>query len=158
MPEWKKASSLFDRYFPNITPGVNIPEKEGVYRVPLAGSIIRDAAPRDAVFEWILDMGISVIDAVFNGTPIVRTPGEILHLVFPERWMSCGEQRYFITAMCQHPQARDIGGVYIITSSPILVGEIYGPVVVIETPGRTDWLDRMRGLPAAKDDWSKTNG
>lgn len=159
MTKVEAGNEFLSKYFSGEKPGVNISKKDGEYLVPLVGAAVRDAAPRDTEFEWLLDIGRSNIDRIFEGKDLImHEQDRLLHFVFPERWMSCVEQRYFVVAMCRHPQAREIKGVYIVTSSPIIIGEIYGPLLVVTSPERKNHARELQGKPAVKDCWSKQGG
>jgi hypothetical protein len=133
------GQDVLKKYFGGDIPGVRYKEDE--YRVPLACAIVRDLPPRDEEFEYFLEMGRGYIDRIFEQTDLGLPKDGYMHMVFPERWMSCVEQRFIIVALNKHPQAKLVKGVYIMTSSPILIGEMYGAVRMLDFPGKKKHVD-----------------
>jgi hypothetical protein len=145
-----KATSLADRinkYFPGVTKEKMTPHdymiSKGQVPVPMACAVIKALPPRDEEFEFYLDLGMSNIEKIFSKSPLELRLSKELTFMFPERWMSVHEQRMFPTRIREHPQAKEIEAVWIITSSPIIIGECWC-VTIIEFPDKHHYEYPMR--------------
>jgi hypothetical protein len=144
------GQDVLKRYFSGAVPAVKSGSRES-YKVPIACAIVRDLPPRDEDFEYFLEMGRGYIDPIFEQTDLGLPKDGYMYMVFPERWMSCQEQRYLIVALCAHPQAQEIKGLYIITSSPILIGEMYGENVILDFPDKKKHVQAFESFEPAVD-------
>lgn len=80
-------------------------------------------SPRDSMFEYFLEMGVSHIPNILKheSLDLSRAEADLL-FVFPERFMSVHEQHSFMHRLKKHPDANKIRSVDIITQNPLIVG------------------------------------
>ena len=97
---------------------------------PVRVGCVKMSSPRDARFSEVLTVGMPLIDAVFNRSPL---PVEHLSFVFPERYMSVHEQQGFMRALLQNPSINDIKSLDIITSSPLMISDFRKEQIAIIT-------------------------
>lgn len=109
--------------FDSMLEGIDYPadsEAGKLYPFKVRVGCVKRRPPRHKFFSYILDMGQSNIDKIFNEGPFNSNS---LSFVFPERWMGVAEQQAFMYCLKQHPQANKLIQVDIITSSPLLIGD-----------------------------------
>lgn len=94
----------------------------GLYPFKARCTVIKARPPRHPEFEFLLEIGRSNIDKVFDLTPIGKD-GETLTFFMPERHMSVQEQRMFMSYLTRNPNAGLWELVDIITSSPIMISD-----------------------------------
>ena len=75
--------------------------------------------PRDSRWEYILDVGMPLIQKVLNREPIGKGPH---FFIFPDRWMVPGEAQAFVSRLSENSDANTFVRVYIITHQPYIVG------------------------------------
>ena len=91
-------------------------------------AVIKACPPRHERFEYVRDMGMALIDKVFNGEPLRLTR---LTFIFPERWMSVHEQQAFMLRLSKHPDAEQLETVDIMTSSPLIISDFFASNIQI---------------------------
>ncbi len=93
---------------------------------------VKAAPPRHERFAFLLEMGSSQIDDVFQGNSLRSAD---LTFVFPERHMSVHEQYCFMSALKKHPDAKSgkIKTVDILTSSAIMISNFHREQILILT-------------------------
>jgi hypothetical protein len=131
-----RGDKVFDLYFKDISREDMVNKFRSV---PFACAVIKNLPPRDEQFEYIRDMGLGNIAAVFEAKKISVGKNGDIHFVFPERWMSVQEQQAFADRICQHPQVKkgEVKGIFIITSSPLIIGNMHREQVrVLEFPDK----------------------
>lgn len=108
----QSVQSFFDDLLNDIDPNIHTEYK-------LRVGCIKMAAPRDPRFDFVREIGLSDIDAIFSGKPFLSNE---LTFCFPERYMSVHEQQAFMLKLERHPDFQKIKSVDILTSSPLLIG------------------------------------
>ena len=93
-----------------------------LYPFKVRCGVVKQRPPRHDFFQPILDMGKGDIDRVLDHRPLIQKPPMNLTFVFPERWMSVGEQVEFMSKLMLHPDVEKIECVDILTSSPLIIG------------------------------------
>ncbi|MBI5733216.1 hypothetical protein HY967_04710 [Candidatus Jorgensenbacteria bacterium] len=78
--------------------------------------------PRHSMFEYFREMGSKLIPKVLRHEPLELGKDASLMFVLPERWMSVHEQQLFLYRLKNHPQARDMKAVDVITQEALIVG------------------------------------
>jgi len=93
---------------------------------------VKAAPPRHERFQFLLEMGSSQIDDVFQGLPL---NSEHLTFVFPERHMSVHEQYCFMNSLKNHPDAQSgkIKTVDILTSCALMISNFHKEQILILT-------------------------
>lgn len=89
----------------------------------------RDIPPRDPMFEYWLELGASVYDAIFNGKSSLPILSEAHLFVFPERHLTIQEQRRFLHIL--NKNAQEVKEVLLITSSPIILADCPKDTILI---------------------------
>lgn len=107
---------------------------------------VKRRPPRHEFFQWFVDMGRPLIDAVMNHDYI---EGGSLAFVFPERWMGVAEQQAFTHCLAKHPEVDSITQVDIITSAPLLISSFMADQIRILTWPDDEGL--YNGSPENKD-------
>lgn len=89
------------------------------YLVAVCGRV-DSPGPRDERWEYILDLGMPLLEKVLRFEPIGAGPH---FFIFPDRWLVPGEAVEFASALRKNPDAAKFGRVYIVTHQPYLVGD-----------------------------------
>lgn len=109
-------STWFDRFYPDGD-GTN-----SVYpfkvRISLPGWAV---TPRHPMFEYVRDMGASLLQAIVLHQPLPIEAGTTLLLILPERHLSVHEQHALLDRLRSHPDVGLIAGVDIMSQSPLIV-------------------------------------
>jgi hypothetical protein len=127
-----QAGDIFDRYFP-------LPEylkqleycqhvKESYPDFPIQVIVVKDIPPRDKRFQFERDMGTGFLDAIMEMGELPK--GSVL-IYFPERWLSVGEQRLFMSSIMDNPTRKNIQLLQIVTSSPMIVSDFFREMIRI---------------------------
>ena len=98
-----------------------------IYPFKVRCGVVRRRPPRHEFWEYFLDFGRGHIDKVINGEELPQ----YMAFVFPERWLGVAEQQAFMHILSQHPNAKDILQVDIITSSPLFVSSFHREMIRI---------------------------
>jgi hypothetical protein len=115
----------------------------GLYPFFVRVACIKRRPPRHDFFEFFLDVGVGMLDAVMEHNPIKQSD---LVFVFPERWLGVAEQQVFTYMIEKHPDVKNIKSVDIITSSPMLIGSFMREQIRIVTwPEDTGLFDGAAG-------------
>lgn len=102
------------------------PDKQYHTEFPIRCLAIVSRPSRDDYFELFRDVGKPNIDkALYNRPGLAPKPGSVLVFVFPERHMSVGEQRNFISTLHKHSESDNIERVDLVTSSPIILSDLF---------------------------------
>jgi len=93
--------------------------------------IVQKRPPRHDYFQYMLEMGRTNIERIFDGISLGGL--KELIFIFPERWMSIAEQQRFMSVIVKHPEVNTIERIDIITSAPLLISNFYSEQVRILT-------------------------
>lgn len=128
--------------FEEMLGDINYEDDTNLYPFKVRVGIAKYRPPRHEFFEFIRDMGSVHINAVFKGTPLNHSG--ILTFVFPERWMSVHEQQAFMSKLAQHPEAKKIEQVDIITSSALMAGDFKRDMIrILEWPDDEEYIPKI---------------
>lgn len=94
----------------------------------LVSGRIDSPGPRDAKWEYILDLGMPKIEKVLAKEPIGAGPH---FFIFPDRWLTPAEAIGFGSALKNNPDAAKFGKVYVVTHQPYIVGDCHREQVLI---------------------------
>ncbi|RLD06759.1 MAG: hypothetical protein DRI65_06120 [Chloroflexota bacterium] len=103
----------------------------GIDYTPSKGEIfcrvacIRARHPTHEYFQFILNMGSSLLPRILDKTPLesnIRKPDFCIALVFPERHLSVHGQYALMGMLYKNPSITRFKQLDLITSSPILIG------------------------------------
>ncbi len=83
-------------------------------------AVIKKRSPRHPAFDLFRDMGKELLEIFLKNKPFKRMPKDVV-LVFPERWLSVQESTALMKSIHNHPQAKELDRVSLITSSPIIL-------------------------------------
>lgn len=108
------------QYFPKSPTDRQLQEWRNIWwRV----AVIKNIPPTDPMFEYMLAMGMPLVDKVLFHQPLGLT-NSYLMFVFPERWMTTPEEQLFIPMLRSHPEVASakMTIIDIVTKSPLIVG------------------------------------
>jgi hypothetical protein len=108
----KGDGSLFSSLF------LNEPLATSIYHFKLQACCVSDEPPRAERWEYLLEMGMTRIEEIMNGTGELP---EKLTLIFPERWMAQWERRLLLDRINKHP-SKTVKEVSLVTSDPLILG------------------------------------
>ncbi len=102
-----------------------------LYPFKVRVGLVQRRPPRHDYFQYMLEMGRLDVERILDGSSLCGK--NQLTLIFPERWMGVSEQQKFMYVIVNHPEAKTIETVDMITSSPLLIGNFYREQIRILT-------------------------
>jgi len=117
------VADLMNEWLGNIEDDERLPFK-------LRVGCVKMAAPRHERFEYLINMGRSDVDRVFENKQFYS---KNLTFVFPEQFMGVHEQQSFMNCLISNVYIDAVESVDIITSSPLLIGNIHREHIMVLT-------------------------
>jgi hypothetical protein len=139
MTNIQSGTQFFDELLGDIDTNQNYASHKLIYRV----GCIKMRAPRDPMWEYLIDMGRGHLNDIFDSKII--SAGS-LTFVFPERWLGVHEQQRFVSALEDVNGSENITQVDIITSSPMIISGFHREQIRILT---WDDDDKYNGITKA---------